>query len=358
MKFTLTTLSFLFLITYVVKSQSNCFNDSIQTYLQFLKQNEQSPEKYIASKFNQHDIVIVGEVHQKKDYCELISNVIESAGINYFATEFLKSSNSEKINQIVTAKEFDRNKAIDIFRDYTWPIWGFEEYLNIIQTVWRVNSTIKNSKNKIKIIGLDSEWSQYDNMCTEKKSADILFKQNKEREENMIKVVKKKYTKGCKILVHMGFAHTLYNFKSRFAAELYSDYKEKVFQICLHQGFEGVASKMTISKDIEKIMEANNNTPIGFDVENSPFAKINDPSCFYFNTPQHKGLKDIAMGYVFIKPYSQLSIVTWIPDFINDFNFEKAKCVSQKMHFVKTEPQSVQELNEALIKYFNKKNKK
>jgi|GEM_PF-1250351 len=352
MKSTLITLFFLVLFTFSVKSQSNCFNDSIQTYLQFLKQNEQSPEKYIASKFNKHDIVIVGEVHQKKEYCELISNVIGLAKINYFATEFVKSSNSEKINQIVTAKEFDRNKAIDIFRDYTWPIWGFEEYLNIIQTIWKVNSTIKDSKNKVRIIGLDSEWSQYDNMCAEKKSADVLFKQNKEREENMIKVVKEKYTEGSKILVHIGFAHTLYNLKSRFAAELNSDYKGKVFQICLHQQFEGAASRMTISKDIEKVMEANNNTPIGFDVENSPFSKITDPSCFYFNIPQHKSLKDIAMGYVFMKPYSQLSIVTWIPGFINDSNFEKAKCVSQKMRFVKTDPQSVKELNDALAKYF------
>lgn len=355
MKFTFATLLFSILITFGVKSQSNCFDDSIETYLQFLKQNEQSPEKYIASKFNHHDIVIVGEVHLKKDYCELISNVIESTTINYFATEFLKSSNSERINKIVTAKKFDRNEAIDIFRDYTWPIWGFEEYLNIIQSVWKVNSKIRNSKNKIKIIGLDSEWSQYDNMCTSKKPTDTLIKQNIAREENMTKVTKEKYTKGSKILVHIGFAHTLYNFKSRFAAQLYSDYKEKVFQICLHQQFDGIASEMTLSKDIEKIMEANNNTPIGFDVENSPFAKINDPSCFYFRVPEHKGLKDIAMGYVFIKPYSQLDIVTWIPNFINDSNFEKAKCVSLKMHFVKKEPQSVQELNKALLEYFKGK---
>jgi hypothetical protein len=355
MKTTILTLSFFLLFSWSAKAQSNCFEDSIQNDLHFLKANQQTPEQYIASKWEEHDIVIVGEVHPKKEYCELIAKAIESAPINYFATEFVKTSNSERINQIVTAKEFDRIKAIDILRDYTWPIWGFEEYLNIIYSVWNANSKMMDPKHHIQIIGLDSEWSQYNNMCGEKQSAMDLFKQNKKREENMVEALKAKYIPGSKILVHNGFAHALFNFKARFAAELYSDYKESVFQICLHQQFEGDPKQMTISKDIEKIMEANNNTPIGFDVESSPFAKIYDPSCFYFKVPQHKCLKDIAMGYIFLKPYSKLRIVTWIPDFINESNFKEAKCVSQKMRFIKTEPQSVQELNEQLSKYFKGK---
>ncbi|MFT3740811.1 MAG: hypothetical protein QM786_18835 [Breznakibacter sp.] len=343
------------LFPFCIKSQSNCFvNDSIQTYLQFLKRNEKSPEEYTAKKFRQHDIVIVGEVHQKKEYCELISKIIESSDINYFATEFIKSSNSDKINQIVTAKEFDREKAVDIFRDYTWPIWGFEEYVNIIQSVWKVNSS-KKPKDHVKIIGLDSEWSQFENMCANRKPADDILKQNMEREDNMVKAVKEKYSKGTKILVHIGFAHTLYKLKPRFAAELYSEFGDKVFQICLHQQFEGNLAKMTISKDIEKIMEANNNVPVGFDVENSPFAKINDASCYYFKVPQQQSLKDIAMGYIFIKPFPQLGIVTWVPGFINEYNFEKAKCVSLKMGFIKSEPQTIKEFNESMSLYFNGK---
>ena len=355
MKIILSFLLFVLALTFNVQSQSNCFNDSIETYLQYLKQNNKSPETYIAEKFQQHDIVIVGEIHQKKEYCELISKVIESTPINYFASEFIKTSNTDKINEIVTAKEFNRDNAIDVFRDYTWPTWGFEEYLSIIQSVWKVNSTIKDKKRQIKIIGLDSEWSQYENMCGENKPTETMFKQNLDREKNMVDAVKVKYSNGIKILVHIGFAHTFYKFKPRFATELNSEFNNKVFQVCLHQQFEGDFSKMTLSKDIEMIMAANNNTPVGFDVENSPFAKINDSSCYYFKVPQQQSLSDIAMGYVFIKPFSQLRIVTWIPNFINEQNFDKAKCVSLKMGFIKSEPQSIKEFNDFMSMYFKGK---
>ena len=343
------------ILSITVRAQSNFSSDSLGTYIEYLQQHKQSPVDYIVSKFDVHDIIIIGECHQKKEYCELISELIKSAKINYFATEFVKSSNTDIINKIVTSPEFDRNKAIDVLRDYTWPIWGFEEYLSTIRSVWQVNSTIANQKDKIKIIGLDSEWSQYENMCTDKKPSSVLFKQNVEREENMIRAVKENYSRGKKVLVQIGFAHTLYKFKSRFAAELFTDYKDKVFQICLHQQFEGNATKMTISKDIEKIMAANKNKSIGFDVFHSPFAKLSDPSCYYFNSPQHRELEDIAMGYIFIKPYSQLSIVTWIPDFVNEKNFEKAKCVSLKMRFIKSEPRSIDGFNQLMSQHFNGK---
>ncbi len=343
---------FVILSLLFTQAQSNCFDDSIRTYVQFLEQLHQSPVEYIAGKFDTHDIVVVGEVHQKREYCELISQVIVTGKINFFASEFIKHSNTEIINQIVSAKEFDRAKAIDILRDYTWPIWGFEEYLNIIHAVWEVNSTRENQQDKIKIIALDSEWSQYDNMCGQKKSEQELFKQNVDREENMVNAVKEQYADGTKILVHIGFAHALYKLKGRFASELYSKYDRKVFTVCLHQQLEGDMSKMTLSKDIETVMARNDGISIGFDVAGSPFAKLKDASCYYFRVPQQESLKDIAMGYVFIKPYSQLRTVTWILDFVNESNFEKAKCVAMKMRFLKTEPKTVGECNSAMALYF------
>ena len=276
-------------------ARSNYSPDRLNDYLLYLKGNEMSPKEYIISSFVDKDIVIVGEVHLKKEYCELISEVIRSAKINYFASEFIKSSDTDKVNEIVSAEAFDREKAIDILRDYTWPTWGFEEYLDIIESVWQANSAIRDPKKKIKIIGLDSEWSQYENMCGDKKSQKVLFRQNLEREKNMVRAVREKYVGGTKILVQTGFAHSLYKFKSRFAAELYDGYKDKVFQICLHQVLDGVPSEMTISGDIEKIMAANGDTPAGFDIAGSPFAGLNDPACFYFKVRQHKDLADIAM---------------------------------------------------------------
>lgn len=329
--------------------------DSDKTYIRYLQQFGQDPAAYISGKFTDHDIVIVGETHQVKEYCELISGAIEKSQIDYFASEFLKSKHTRRANLLVSAKQFDRQLAIDIFRDYAWPIWGFEEYLNIFYTIWASNQKRGDADDGIKIIGMDHDWSQYESFCGRKRTNLYRFRQNMKRERNMVKTVQQKYSPGTKILVHVGFSHTLYKFRPRLAAELYSKYGDQVFQIGLHHQFAGDLENMTIVDQLETIMKSYGENPVGFDVLESPFADLSDPHSYYFQPEQHVSLKDICMGYVYIKPLQQLRTVTWIPGFINESNIHEALCVAHRMKFVESDTLGVDSFNIKMSERFNGK---
>jgi hypothetical protein len=326
---------------------------AFQEQIRFLENNAQMPPIYVCNKLKSHDIVVIGETHQKAEYCQLICDVLWECKPDYYASEFIKCKHTERANRIVKAYEFNREKAIQLYRDYAWPVWGFEEYLEIIHVIWEINSMENDSSKFIKIIGMDSDWSQYENMCGKERGRMEKYQETLDREKNLFESVSAKYEKGKKIIAHVGFAHTLYKFPPRFAAELYKKYDDEVFQICLHHQMAGNPEKMTLINNLESIMKANENKPVGFDIIGSPFAAMKDDKCFYFQPKQHESLKDIAMGYIFMKPVDELSRVSWIDGFVNDENFEAAKCVARKMKWVDGEVKNCQELNQELSKYFS-----
>jgi len=97
-------------------------------FLTYLKQNAESPAEYVINKFKQHDVVLLGEMHEIRENLELISSLIaplyHKAGVRYFASEFIKSKNNALANQLVTGAEYDEELALRVFRDSPWPIWG------------------------------------------------------------------------------------------------------------------------------------------------------------------------------------------------------------------------------------------
>ena len=47
-----------------------------QPFLAYLEQHGASPVEYVTGKFKDHDIVILGEIHEQKETCELICNLV------------------------------------------------------------------------------------------------------------------------------------------------------------------------------------------------------------------------------------------------------------------------------------------
>ncbi len=76
---------------------------------------------------------------------------------------------------------------------------------------------------------------------------------------------------------------------------------------------------------IEKIMAANGNKPVGFDVPGSPFAEIRDSRDYYFYWQPKVTFADISRGYIFLKPYKDLAPCRWIENFVSDEMFVKSK---------------------------------
>ena len=70
--------------------------------------------------------------------------------------------------------------------------------------------------------------------------------------------------------------------------------------------------------------------PVGFDIENSPYALLRDRSDFLFAFQNYVTFADIAQGYVFLKPLDEINKVAWVEGFIDRSNFEKARGILLK----------------------------
>jgi hypothetical protein len=243
--------------------------------------------------------------------------------------------------------------ALRISREYAWPTWGFREYMDILKSVWRLNSTL-GGKDPMRIVGLDSDWDQYENWCGKSRTAMEDFNDNLAREDHLAKTLETALETKDKALVHIGHAHSLVKFKPRFAQVLNEKYGDKVFQVTLHQDLPGNKGKMTLLPLIESAAKENGGAPVAFDVAGSPFGELSDAHCVYFKHPDIKTFADLAEGYVFLAPTRALSKVTWASDFIEENNYERAKGIALKMKWIREgEVSNPKELNEALSRRFN-----
>lgn len=334
-------------------------DDDCWKFLACLEERSLGPVEYITSKFAGHDVVLVGEMHEQKETCEFICRLIApvyQAGVRRVCLEILKSKNNEKIKKLVDAGTYDERLAVELLRDSAWPLWGFKEYVDILRTVWEFNSQLPPGAQRIEVVGLDSDWDGYDLLCGSLWSKPDDFIKVIRRDSHMAKIISREILeKGEKALVQIGYMHTFPHYRlpavkdgklvaeasPRFGYKLHEKYGERIFQVCMHQRQFGPEvyldenySRPIVQSDLvgllERIFELNGNRPVGFDVQGSPFGNLRDEKIFFFAFQRYVLFSDIAQGYVFLKPLNELSKVTWIPGFIDDSNFEKAKAILLK----------------------------
>ena len=341
-----------------------------QPFLAYLEQHAASPVEYVTGKFKDHDVVILGEMHEQKEACEFICDLMEplyhQAGVRCFAMEVLKYKNTALINQLVSSESYDEQLALRLFRDCPWPIWGFREYMDILKAVWEVNRKLPPEAERLKVVALDSDWEGYDLLCGPLWKKPAAFIKMVRRDKHMARVVSREiFDKGLKALVQIGYFHSFTRYRMpavkegklmaevspRFGYILHEKYGERIFQICLHQWHFGPefitgeaegGSSPALPGLLEEIFESNGNKPVGFDVENSPFAPLRDRTDFLFAFQNYVTFTDIAQGYVFLKPLDEINKVTWVDGFIDESNFEKARGILLK----KVKPRDRREVEE------------
>lgn len=299
-------------------------------YLAYLTAHAKSPVDYIVGKFEAHDAVLLGEMHEIKENCEFISELIEPlynrADVRILATEFIRSRNTDRINQLLTSKEYDERSVISIFRDFGQP-WGFKEYMDIVKAVWMFNNQLPPDAEKFRIVGLDSNWSQYDILFKLSDDASRL-KEYESREKHMIHTFETKvFQKGAKALVHLGYAHTFP--EQRFGGVLQKKYGDRIFWACLHHQHSD-----QLVAFLEELFANNENKAIGFDVTDSPFENLRDNTSPYFKLTKDSTFSQLSHGYVFLKPVARLKRITWVEGFVDDSNFESIWGIALKRKWI------------------------
>lgn len=327
-----------------------------QMLLEHLKRHHQSAVDFVVGQFQKHDLVLLGETHQVAENCQFVASLVEpmyQAGVRTLASEFIRSRFNDDLNKLTTSPEFDEELLERLFRQGPWATWGFQEYAEIHRAAWRLNRSLPADAPKFRVIGIDSDWSQYEYWFGELDRMQI-FQQSLKREQHMTNLIKTEcLEKNQKALVHVGRDHT-YKQGVRLGKVLSDQYGSRIKPVTLHTTWPSREGPAPITEILERLaLRAGGGQAIGFDVIQSPLARLTDRSFIHWQHVPQATLTDFAQGYVFLKPVDELHGMTWIRGFITEENFQQARAIALKMKWVrKDEADTPMELDQALEKKF------
>lgn len=349
----------------------------LNSYVGNLDSNSLDPYKFVADKFNDHSIVLIGENHKRKQDLEFFSKLIpylyQTKKINIIGWEFGAHEYQKDADSVVTASEFDRKKAISIMRRTMYG-WCWEEYLNIFKTVWQLNKSISPTEDKIRFLQLNKPyvpryWESQD-WKTRQQGRVRNF-------DNVLPgiVETEVIEKNKKILIYCGLHHSLTKFQTpkffftkdnegRAGQRLYAKYPDKIFQIDLiapypprwsmyyelrHQNINNVYKFVYPFEGVFNQIYDSIKRPFAIDSRNSYFRNTKDYNSFYeFDKWGGLKLKDFCDGAIMLQSFEKIEPVHSINDWVTtEEELSEVKSVLPENHAsrIKTIPDLINYIN-------------
>ena len=319
----------IFVIAMSMIFSSNIYsqNSMIDACYTYLKENEQLPEKYVTSKFEQYDYVFLGEYHRAKQDVNFVSSLIPDLyknGIRNIAYEFYEFTSQTILDSLLTAKEWDEKRLYQQLSK-GWDIeWGYTEYINILKNVWEFNQTLNPNQNKFRVVLFGPEYNPCEKNPFGGHDPDVVMADVFEKE-----IISKQE----KSLIYCGMHHafTRYgqpNNYGRMGNIIHKKYPEKTFTIFLHSPWMPKGLRIRYVKPvngvIDHVMTKLNNVPIGFDVKNTIMGTLRANNTYYAKGYDDFKLEDYCDGYIFLLPFEQVEFVSASPDYY-EYNLDKFK---------------------------------
>jgi len=324
------------------------------SFVNWLDTNGKDPVDYAVEVAQKHQITIFGEAHNIQDNLLFLDRIIPDlyhrAGVTCIAMETCVVEDQAKLDKLVTSEKYDPDLATEIARDQGWEVWGAREYWDVFETVWKLNKSLPEDKENMRVIGIDFKWDGpsfgMSGLSAECAGGPLWEKLRfirllddlpliSKRDEVMARNVEKEIIeKGKRGIVWVGLNHDYINYRQahiinekvvrewgRMGFMLHEKYGDHVFHIRLHTS---VGSPM-IAKLIEKAAAERENAPVGFDVIGSPLALFRNSDSGYFRSRPGVCFSDVASGYVYLKPKSKLRRCEWLRGYISKDMFIKNK---------------------------------
>jgi uncharacterized RDD family membrane protein YckC len=318
-------------------------------------EHARAPEEYAVETAARHQLTIFGEFHHVADNLQFLARIIPDlyhrAGVTCLAMEALLADDNDALNQLLTAREFDRSRALALARHEGWKSWGSSEYWDALEAVWRVNRTLRPDQPPLRVVGLDREWDMpswslvglgddarpgrwWERLRLLRVLPDLptLAK----RDELMVcELEREVFAQGQRAIVWVGAAHAYTDHalplifgdpngprRYRMGAILRQRYGQRVCHLRMHDSaIEGPA----LAALIESVHQARGNGPSGFEITGSPFADLRDPDGLEYRRDPAARFDEFTDGYIFLKPLAQQRHCSWEPGFITQAMFLRDK---------------------------------
>lgn len=306
--------------------------------------HRQDPAQYVLRKFETHDIVFIGERHYIKHDVEFVQSLIPrlyEKGVRNLGIEFGRYDDQNLVDQLVTAPEYDENRARSLMFQ-AFVLWGYKEYHDLYRAAWKLNGRLGAGKPKFRIVHLAPrfDWSQLtDNTRPRSEMLQVMPEGDSDTKAGRV-ILDEFVAKGQKALVYMGSNHTLtrYDYRSsapprmrpslpaRAGRVVYERIADRTFVIRLHSLVEqrngGLAHP--VAGVIDAVFSTKAVYPTGFDTRGTPFGILAERNCTEAAGHEPLALQDLCDGYIFIKPLNEYEMVTVDQHFIDEGNLREA----------------------------------
>ncbi|MBI3792377.1 MAG: ChaN family lipoprotein [Gemmatimonadetes bacterium] len=304
----------------------------------------QGPEAYVLSKFATADVVLLGEwhgIHENLAFLQRLIPLLPRAGVHVIAWEFARRVDQPAIDSLLGAPAWNEARARDITRRFKVD-WGFREYVDVLQVIWRVNRDAPAGAVPLRLLALGNapRWEVLARPEDARDPARWAQVWHGETEADWARVVLDSVVlRGGKILTYTGLNHAFTHFRQpvldgsafagfetrRFGNVLYNRLGSRTFMIVLHGPWPdstGYGGSLVPPADgaIEAAIRGAGlaNVPIGFDIVRTPFADATGRTSVYSRAQHAFRLADLADGYIYLAPMDRLTGVQAIDDFITD----------------------------------------
>ncbi|MGD6818291.1 ChaN family lipoprotein [Metabacillus sp. 113a] len=316
----------------------------MEKYISYLKENFLTPEQYILSKFEEHEVILLGEDHAVKNTLDLAISLIPQlyqSGVYTFGMEFGASEDQADLDRLITSEEYDETEARRLLFNYNVR-WAYKEYADIYKAAWKLNKSLPKGERKFRILNLSYmyNWEGYSGMRTPTSLKKVFHKGNiLAFRANLVE--REILSKGEKLLVLTGTPHAYTKFKfpvvdsnadefyslqgGGFGNRLHEKFGSKIFNVLIHQPAIHINTLLPHAtkgiKTIETVMERLDYQPVGFDLMNTVMGEIPDDG--YNSIPyENFTLKEVSDGYIFTKPLRKQQGCTVDYEYLKGKNFE------------------------------------
>jgi hypothetical protein len=148
------------------------------------KVETQDANEYLSSKFQNYDIVILGESHWNKNQLDFLKQnipLLYKEGVRCFAFEYLAFTAQDKIDRLILVDKFSKPLRDSIIAEK--PHWFVKDYMDILYILWKLN---KSNKEKIKVLALDIPVAFANSINNDSVMADNVIKHYSKTKDKML----------------------------------------------------------------------------------------------------------------------------------------------------------------------------
>jgi len=298
------------------------------------------PADYAIRTAAAHQVTLFGEMHDLHEnlafFDRIVPELYTRAGVSVICLECCVFDQNADLDRLVNAKQFDRALQRKIAREASWPCWGFSEYWDVLETVWRVNQARAPNAPAMRVVGIFPRVDMPSLALFKGGPAierlrgirsfwniaplavhDGLYAREIERatfEQNARGVVWVGASHASLVHRHpITMGDKLAGEMPRMGNLLYARYGDRVAAITMHYA----ETRQSMAAAIERAVAASGRTSVGFDVTASPLAVLRDGESIDYRYQPAACLADLSPGYILLRPAGKLTRCAWMNDYVS-----------------------------------------